>query len=179
MRTSEKTVLTQPYLELTNQGTTVQRFLTQEQHLLGRDAQRADLVLPGDWQMISGCHALLRRSGEDYCLYDGDGQKPSTNGIFLNRTRITPSKGYLLKHGAELRIGQNPHNQVTLIYRNPLGAEMAEMPETRSLSLKNRSVSLERDPQATLELDVPIVSRRHAMIEPDGQHYILRDHMTA
>jgi len=26
---------------------------------------------------------------------------------------------------------------------------------------------------------VPIVSRRHAMIEPDGQHYILRDHMTA
>ena len=176
MRTSEKTVLTQPYLELTNQGTTVQRFLTQEQHLLGRDAQRTDLVLPGDWQMISACHALLRRSGEDYCIYDGDGQKPSTNGIFLNRTRITPSKGYLLKHGAELRIGQNPHNQVTLIYRNPLGAEMAEMPETRSLSLKNRSVSLGRDPQATLELDAPIVSRRHATIEPDGQRYILRDH---
>ena len=176
MRTSEKTVLTQPYLELTNQGTTIQRFLTQEQHLLGRDAQRADLILPSDWHMISGCHALLRRSGEDYCLYDGDGQKPSTNGIFLNRTRITPSKGYLLKHGAELRIGQNPHHQVLLTYRNPLGAATAEMPETRSLSLKNRSVLLGRDPQATLELDAPIVSRRHATIEPTGQGYLLRDH---
>lgn len=179
MRTSEKTVLTQPYLELSKQGTTIQRFLTQEQHFLGRDAQRADLILPGDWQMISGCHALLRRSGEDYCIYDGDGQKPSTNGIFLNRTRITPSKGYLLKHGAELRIGQNPHNQVVLTYRNPLGAETAEMPETRSVSLKNRSVLLGRDPQATLELDAPIVSRRHATIEPDGHdRYVLRDHST-
>ncbi|XGV94570.1 MAG: FHA domain-containing protein [Leptolyngbya sp. BL-A-14] len=179
MRTSEKTVLTQPYLELSKQGTTLQRFLTQEQHFLGRDAQRADLVLPGDWQVISGCHALLRRSGEDYCIYDGDGQKPSTNGIFLNRTRITPSKGYLLKHGAELRLGQNPHNQVILTYCNPLGAEAAEMPETRSLSLKNRSVLLGRDPQATLELDAPIVSRRHATIEPAGNdRYILRDHST-
>ncbi|MBW4468787.1 MAG: FHA domain-containing protein [Stenomitos rutilans HA7619-LM2] len=179
MRTSEKTVLTQPYLELSKQGTTLQRFLTQEQHFLGRDAQRADLVLPGDWQVISGCHALLRRSGEDYCIYDGDGQKPSTNGIFLNRTRITPSKGYVLKHGAELRIGQNPHNQVVLTYRNPLGAEVAEMPETRSLSLKNRSVLLGRDPKATLELDAPIVSRRHATIESDGHdRYVLRDHST-
>ena len=179
MRTSEKTRLTQPYLELTNQGTTIQRFLTQEQHFLGRDAQRADLLLPNNWQVISGCHAVLRRSGEDYCLYDGDGQKPSTNGIFLNRTRITPSKGYLLKDGAELRIGQNLNNRVLLTYRNPLGAETAEMPETRSLSLKNRSVMLGRDPQATLELDAPIVSRRHATIEPHGHdRYILRDHST-
>jgi ABC-type multidrug transport system ATPase subunit/pSer/pThr/pTyr-binding forkhead associated (FHA) protein len=179
MRTSDKTVLTQPYLELSKQGTTIQRFLTQEQHFLGRDTQRTDLILPGDWQVISGCHALLRRSGEDYCIYDGDGQKPSTNGIFLNRTRITPSKGYLLKHGAELRLGQNPHNQVVLTYRNPLGAETAEMPETRSLLLKDRSVLLGRDPHATLELDAPIVSRRHATIEPDGHdRYILRDHST-
>jgi hypothetical protein len=106
MRTSEKTVLTQPYLELTNQGTTVQRFLTQEQHLLGRDAQRTDLVLPGDWQMISGCHALLRRSGEDYCLYDGDGQKPSTNGIFLNRLGLRRQKAIYSSMGQNCGLGK-------------------------------------------------------------------------
>src|SRR5579883_907148 len=177
MQISEKTVLTQPYLEITHQGTTIQRFLTQDQHFLGRDPQRADLLLPTDWQLISGCHAVLRRSGEDYRIYDGDGQTPSTNGLFLNRTRITPAKGYALKHGAELRIGQNPRSQIVLTYRNPLSAETAAMPETRSLVLKNRSVLLGRDPEATLELDSPIVSRRHATIEPDGQdHYILRDY---
>jgi ABC-type multidrug transport system ATPase subunit/pSer/pThr/pTyr-binding forkhead associated (FHA) protein/ABC-type multidrug transport system permease subunit len=121
----------------------------------------------------------LRRDGEDYCIYDGDGEKPSTNGLFLNRTRITPVKGYPLKHGTELRIGQNPRNQIRLTYRNPLGAETAEMPETRSISLKNRSVLLGRDPEASLPLDAPIVSRRHATIEPDGHgHYILRDYST-
>ncbi|MCL6433422.1 MAG: ATP-binding cassette domain-containing protein [Leptolyngbyaceae cyanobacterium HOT.MB2.61] len=175
----QKTVLTQPFLELTNQGHAIQLFLTQEQHFLGRDPCRSDLLVPSDWQIISGCHALLRREGEDYCIYDGDGQKPSTNGLFINRTRITPSKGYPLKHGTELRIGQNPRSQIVLTYRNPFGAEAAEMPEKRSLSLKNRSVLLGRDPQATLQLEAPIVSRRHATIEPDGTgRYILRDHST-
>ncbi len=175
----QKTVLTQPFLELTNQGHAIQLFLTQEQHFLGRDPYRSDLLVPADWQIISGCHALLRREGEDYCIYDGDGQKPSTNGLFINRTRITPSKGYPLKHGTELRIGQNPRSQIVLTYRNPFGAEAAEMPEKRSLSLKNRSVLLGRDPQATLQLEAPIVSRRHATIEPDGTgRYILRDHST-
>ncbi|WP_421655386.1 FHA domain-containing protein [Leptothermofonsia sp. ETS-13] len=142
----QKTVLTQPFLELNNQGHAIQLFLTQEQHFLGRDPYRSDLLVPSDWQIISGCHALLRREGEDYCIYDGDGQKPSTNGLFINRTRITPAKGYPLKHGTELRIGQNPRNQIVLAYRNPFGAETAEMPEKRSLSLKNRSVLLGRDP---------------------------------
>ncbi len=175
----QKTVLTQPFLELNNQGHIVQLFLTQEQHLLGRDPQRADLVLPSDWQVISGCHALLRRDGEDYCIYDGDGEKPSTNGLFLNRTRITPAKGYTLKHGTELRIGQMPRSQILLTYRNPFGAEAAEMPDKRSINLKERAVLLGRDPQATLQLDAPIVSRRHATIEPDGQgRYQLRDYST-
>jgi ABC-type multidrug transport system ATPase subunit/ABC-type multidrug transport system permease subunit len=179
----QETVLTRPYLEINNQGQRVQLFLTQEQHLVGRDRQRVDLVTPGDWQAISGCHALLRRESEDYWIYDGDGRTPSTNGIFLNRTRITPVKGYPLRHGTELRIGQNPRNQILLTYCNPFGAKAGdlvkagELPETRSLSLKQRSVLIGRDPQATLQLDAPIVSRRHVTIEPDGQgHYLLRDH---
>lgn len=175
--TEQKTVFTQPFLELNNQGHSIQLFLTEERHLLGRDPQRADLLVPADWQIVSGCHACLRREGEDYCIYDGDGDKPSTNGLFLNRTRITPAKGYLLKPGTELRIGQNPRNQVLLTYRNPFGSHTVDLPEKRAISLKNRSVLLGRDPQATLQLDAPIISRRHATIEPDGgDRYILRDH---
>jgi ABC-type multidrug transport system ATPase subunit/pSer/pThr/pTyr-binding forkhead associated (FHA) protein/ABC-type multidrug transport system permease subunit len=177
--TEQKTILTQPTLELNNQGEVIHRVLSGEQHFLGRDPQRADLVVPNNWQVVSGCHAMLRRTGEDYYIYDGDGQKPSTNGLFLNRTRITPTKGYLLRHGAELRIGQNPRNQVVLTYRNPMGMAASELPQGRSLSLRNRSVLLGRDPQATLHLDSPIVSRHHASIEPDGNgRYLLRDHST-
>jgi ABC-type multidrug transport system ATPase subunit/pSer/pThr/pTyr-binding forkhead associated (FHA) protein len=177
--TEQKTILTQPILELNNQGEIIHRVLSGEQHFLGRDPQRVDLVVPTNWQVVSGCHAMLRRAGEDYYIYDGDGQKPSTNGLFLNRTRITPTKGYLLRHGAELRIGQNPRNQVMLTYRNPLGVAVSELPQARSLSLKNRSVLVGRDPQATLHLDSPIVSRHHASIEPGGNgRYILRDYST-
>jgi ABC transport system ATP-binding/permease protein len=168
---------TQPFLELNNQGRTLKLQLTADQHQLGRDPDRADLVVPPDWQVVSGCHALLRRVGEDYCLYDGDGTTPSTNGLFLNRTRITPNRGYRLKNGVEVRLGQYAHSQIRLTYRNPCSSEAAELPEKRSISLKDRSVMLGRDPDATLELDAPIVSRRHATIEPDGHgHYILRDH---
>ncbi|MBW4519620.1 MAG: ATP-binding cassette domain-containing protein [Scytolyngbya sp. HA4215-MV1] len=174
---TQTTVLSsQPYLELYNQGEIVQLKLTGEQHQLGRDPHRADLVIPSDWQIVSGCHALLRRVGEDYCIYDGDGNKPSTNGLFLNRTRITPNRGYRLKNGTELRIGQYAKHQVVLTYHNPCSTEAGELPKNRIISLKDRSVLLGRDEEATLELDSPIVSRRHATIEPDGQgQYILRD----
>jgi ABC transport system ATP-binding/permease protein len=168
---------TQPFLELNNQGKTLRLHLTGEQHQLGRDPERSDLVVPPDWQMVSGCHALLRRIGEDYCIYDGDGNTPSTNGLFLNRTRITPNRGHRLKNGAEVRIGQYASSQILLTYHNPCETEPAELPEKRSISLKDRSVLLGRDDDATLELESPIVSRRHATIEPDGHgRYILRDH---
>lgn len=176
--TELNTVLnTRPYLELNNQGQVVRLELTGEEHQLGRDPQRSDLVVPSDWQVVSGCHALLRRVGEDYCIYDGDGNKPSTNGLFLDHTRITTSRGHRLKNGMELRLGLYAQSQIVLTYRNPCGSEVIELPEKRVISLKNRSVLLGRDSDATLDLDAPIVSRRHATIEPDGHgHYILRDH---
>lgn len=175
-----QTVLaTQPYLELHHQGQTLQLKLGKEQHQLGRDPQRVDLAVPADWQLISGCHALLRKVGEDYCIFDGDGYTPSKNGLFLNQTRITPTKGHRLQHGTQLRIGQHPRNHVLLTYHNPSSNHDAELPEKRSISLKDRSVLLGRDAQASLELDSPIVSRRHATIEPNGHgRYLLRDHST-
>jgi len=155
----------------------VRLTLTQDEHSLGRDSQRADLIVPQEWQVISGCHAILRKHGADYTLYDGNGIHPSTNGVFLNHTRITPTTGYPLRHGVELLIGLNPHNRASLVYCNPWSTEAAELPDKRSISLKDRSVLLGRDPQATLTLDAPIVSRLHATIESDGHgHYLLHDH---
>lgn len=160
-RSGKQTALnTSPYLELNNQGEIIHFELTQDRHLLGRDTQYADLVVPPHWQVISGCHAVFRRVGESHWIYDGDGQEASTNGLFINHTRITPLEGYLLNNGIEIKIGQNPQNLIRLRYFNPNTLVSQTQFTSEYISLENRSVLLGRDPDATLNLDSPVVSRR-------------------
>ena len=164
-----------PYLVLNSQGQVLQFELRQQQHVLGRD-RKADLIVPEPWGVVSGVHAVLRQIGDNYWIYDGDGQKPSTNGLFVDRTRITPNDGYCLKNGAEIKIGLDPKNQVLLTYFKPT-ANQVVFPNKQSISIKNRSVLLGRDPNASLQLDSPLVSRRHATIDQDSRgNYILRDY---
>jgi len=107
------------YLKLKNQEKVLSLQLDRQQHLVGRDRTLVDLLLPEDWQVVGRCQALLRKEGKNYRIYDGDSQKPSTNGLYINQTRITAEKGYLLRNGNELCIGQNPQNQVLSRYCNP------------------------------------------------------------
>ena len=64
-----------PYIVLSNQGEVLQLELKQQQHVLGRDRTRADLVIPDPWRAVSGVHAVLRQIGDNYWIYDGDGQR--------------------------------------------------------------------------------------------------------
>jgi ABC-type multidrug transport system ATPase subunit len=179
-KTQQRTVIgTNPYLQLNNQGQILPPVeLKADRHLLGRDPHKADLVVPDDWQVISGCHAVLRKEGEDYRIYDGDGHKLSTNGLFLNHTRITSTEGYPLQNGTQIQIGQNPQNLIFLTYFNPNHSKILP-PTQRTLSLKQRSVVIGRDPSASLQLDAPTVSRQHATIDTNAQgRYILEDHST-
>ena len=164
------------YLELENRGRKIRFNLTQDTHYLGRDQQRCDLNVPEDWGIISGCHAILRRTGSDYKIYDGDGQRPSTNGLFLDRTRITSTEGMALKNGMQLWIGQDPNDQIQLLYHN-LEATTAAI-QQRKISLQQRSIVIGRDPSADLCLDAPIVSRHHAVIDSVDGHYVLHDRST-
>ncbi|MDY7022202.1 MAG: FHA domain-containing protein [Cyanobacteriota bacterium] len=167
---------TSPYLEMNNQGEIIHFELTQDRHLLGRDRQSVDLVVPPEWQVISGCHAVFRWQGDAYWIYDGDGQQPSTNGLFINHTRITPFEGYILQNGLEIKIGQNTQNLIRLRYFQPNTPPISTLFPNKYIALENRAVLLGRDPNATLHLDSPVVSRRHATIEPDSQgDYVLKD----
>ena len=180
-KTGQTTLLSSnPYIELNNQGQILTLQLTQDHHILGRDRLRADLIVPSDWLVISSYHAIIRKVDDRYHIYDGDGHRASTNGLFLDRTRITPSEGHLLQNGIEIKIGLDPQNQILLKYFEPNNpVALASLPKTRSISLQDRSVLLGRDPDANLELNAAIVSRRHATIEPNGQgNYILRDYST-
>lgn len=170
---------TKPYLELISQGKLLHFDLSQKQHIIGRDRTLADLCVPEDWQVVGRCQALLCKDGDDYRIYDGDGKKPSTNGLYLNHNRITPDSGYALKHGSELRIGLDPQNQVVLKYFNSANPVVNNTNIRQGISLKNRSVLLGRDRNSTLPLEASTVSRRHATIDTDGKgRYILRDYST-
>ena len=169
-----------PYIELNNQGQIITFQLTQKRHILGRDRRRANLVVPSNWLPISNYHALIKKSDDRYHIYDGDGYRASTNGLFLNQSRITPSEGHPLENGIEIKIGLDPQNQIFLKYFEPNNSTgLTSLPKTSSISLQNRSVLLGRDPDATVELNAPIISRHHATIEPNAQgEYVLQDYST-
>lgn len=181
----QSTILsTQPWLELNNQGQVLRFHLQKDVHRLGRDRIWSDLDIPDQgWDVLSRYHAVLRKEGEDYRIYDGDGNHPSSNGIFINHTRINSSKGYLLTNGILLEIGQDARNQILLTYFNPAQHQPLALPSKRRLVLKNLQkwpVKLGRaiNPQhySSMELDSPIVSRLHATIDHDAQgSYILQD----
>ena len=170
---------TNTYLELRNKKQVLHLELSKEQHVMGRDRTLTDLLVPEDWQVVGRCQAVLRKEGDEYCIYDGDGHKPSTNGLYVNHTRITPETGFPLRNGTEINIGQNPENLVVLKYCNPSKPVVNATLTLSSISVKNRSVLIGRDANATLALEAPTVSRRHATIDTDAQgRYILRDYST-
>ncbi|WP_341524969.1 ATP-binding cassette domain-containing protein [Nostoc sp. UHCC 0302] len=176
---SQTILSTNPYLQLNNQGQTLYLKLGKPQHIMGRDPHIADLVIPQEWEVVSRCQAVLSRDGEDYRIYDGDGKKPSSNKLYINHSLITPTAGYLLTNGIEIQISQNPNQLIQVKYFNPSNAQSITTPKQRSISLKQKSILLGRDPNANLQLEAPTVSRRHATIDTDAQgRYILRDYST-
>ncbi|MGK7877131.1 MAG: FHA domain-containing protein [Xenococcaceae cyanobacterium] len=180
-QSSSKTVFSSnPYIILNNQGEILPPMnLIAHHHILGRDSRQADLIVPEHWGVVSRCQACLRKVDNDYYIYDGDGNKPSSNRLFINNTLITPKEGYRLQNGDEIKIGQNPKNLVIIAYFDPNSTLAGSPPTQRSISLTNRSVMLGRDPSANLQLDAPTVSRRHATIDTDAKgRYILQDHST-
>ncbi|BAZ51869.1 FHA modulated ABC efflux pump with fused ATPase and integral membrane subunits [Nostoc sp. NIES-4103] len=109
------------YVELKNPHGDVRTLNLQGQrYQLGRDRNWSDIDLsqPG-WDVISNRHAIFRKEEENYRIFDGDGTRRSTNGIWINGKLIDSQQGHLLQDGDQLKIGQNPENQVTLTYHNP------------------------------------------------------------
>ncbi len=174
---------TNPYIKINNQGKIVEFDLKLTQHILGRDETQADLVVSDNWGIVSRCQALFKKVNNDYYIYDGNGKNPSSNGLFINKTRITPQHGYLLSHETEITIGQNPKNWIIISYYNPqnIPSLPRKLPEKTSINLKDKAVTLGRNPDADLCLDAPTVSYKHAVIDRDisnANKYIIYDYST-
>jgi len=178
--TDTSVVCGQPEIEINNQGEVIRFQLTEPQHILGRAPRKSPpegLLVPEHWVHVSRVQATLRRTGDHYTIYDGDGQTPSMNRLFINHAIITPAQGHLLQPGDEIRIGMDPKTAITITYHYPSVQLKPSVPEKRSLSLKGRtSVILGRSQEADFQLDAPTVSRSHAVIFRDPQgRYTIRD----
>ena len=182
-------VAPQPTLELNNRGQILQFELYRDLHHLGRDPDWADLmVTPGGWTVVSRRQALLKREGADYRIFDGDGQHPSRNGIFVNQTRVTATEGCLLQDGMQLEIGLAPETRILIHYRSSPAATTGAvtMPSRRRLNLaelRDWPVEIGRSPSrdryASMQLDAPMVSRLHAFLYRDGKGgHVLQDRST-
>jgi ABC transport system ATP-binding/permease protein len=175
--TAKTVVLNSPFLQLDNQGETKTLQLTQDKHTLGRDPSLVDMLVPDSWQIVSRKQAVFKKDGEDYYIFDGDGQTASSNRLYLDRSLITPQTGCRLENGMVLNIGLDPKTLIRVTYINPNSSNSARINySAQSTSLKQKSVTLGRDPSATLQLDAPTISRNHATINQDGSgRYIIRD----
>jgi hypothetical protein len=108
----------QAWLELEGQGEYCRLPLKGNIHKIGRDPAWSDLKdIPKKWEIFSRKQAVLRKEGDGYRLFDGDGKTPSRNGLWIDQyTRIDATQGYLLQPGDELKIGSNPNEQVSITY---------------------------------------------------------------
>ena len=153
-------------------------------HQLGRDPDWADLCLSGDrWGVLSRRQAVLKREGSQYRIFDGDGAAGSSNGIFVDQTRIDPVKGQLLSEGMQLYIGLSPENRVLITYRGPqLSTQRPKTaPSKWQLDLRRLDewpVEIGRAPTpgryASMVLDAPTISRLHAkvLVDVQGRHVL-------
>lgn len=120
----------QSWIELEGQGQRSELQLTREIHKIGRDPAWSDLEIPTSWEVLSRQHAILKREGSSYRIFDGDGKVPSRNGLMINSySSVDVHEGYLLKPGDVLIIGKDPKEQVRLSYYSSTANQV--VPETK------------------------------------------------
>lgn len=72
-----------------------------------------DVVIPGRYSSVSSLHATIRSVGDTNEIIDGDGIKASTNGIFIDGSKIVSGKWYSLIPGMTVSLGN--YDQATSI----------------------------------------------------------------
>jgi ABC transport system ATP-binding/permease protein len=176
--TAKTVAFSHPFLQIDNQGQIFNFELTKPHYIFGRDPSAADISVPDSWQIISRRQATFRQDGEDYFVFDGDGQNPSSNRLYINQTLITPQQGCRLTNGMRFNIGLDPKTLIQVTYINPNASKPTNINfvGNKTVSLKQELISIGRDPKATLQLDAPTISYTHATITQDRSgRYILRD----
>ena len=138
-----------------------------------------------DEPLVSSKHAVIELDGIAYFILDNN----STNGTFVNNVPITERK--MLQDGDVLQIGDTNLNfvlhfegqktsslpeEITLEQPPPEPAPLGYVEYNGKRSeIKQDTITLGRDPEATILIDHPTVSFMHAQISLHGNRHYLRD----
>lgn len=95
--------------------------------VIGRSSS-SNIRIPSTLTDVSSKHVLLREQGGDLWMMDGDGIKASTNGVYLNGTRISPNKWIHVSNNGIVCLG-NPSKincvQISLVRQGQSTPPMA------------------------------------------------------
>ncbi len=140
--------------------------LTKETITIGRSEDN-DIVIASN--IVSRHHARLARVDGGYQLIV---LPEASNPVHLEGYPVTAPRR--LRHEDKLRIGgQDPGSMVTMAYRSP--AEAISSGAIEITFEEKSTISIGRDAENDIVLDMPQVSRNHAEIERVGQRFRLID----
>ena len=153
--------------------------LERERLSIGRDAKN-DLVI--DDGRVSGFHCAIIREGEYFELVD----LGSVNGTFVDEAPIQGR--HQLRAWAKIRVGETELEVVDSDNRRPtmvvssLASDTSAYLELMSGGKYPARVKLDvdlsigRNPENLLQLELPTISGKHARIVYEGGSYFLEDH---
>jgi ABC-type multidrug transport system ATPase subunit/pSer/pThr/pTyr-binding forkhead associated (FHA) protein/ABC-type multidrug transport system permease subunit len=133
--------------------------------MIGR-AEDCDLIVQEP--TVGSHHCRLTYRGDDFVVED----LGSRNGTFVNGVKIAPGQQVRVPHGAHVTLGslaEMPWPTVPNAAHNPT---VFAMPVS-SVSVK--PITIGRSPESDVRIDLPIVSRNHAVITVENGTYVLED----
>jgi ABC-type multidrug transport system ATPase subunit/ABC-type multidrug transport system permease subunit len=137
--------------------------------VIGR-AEDCGLVVPEP--AVSGHHCRLTRHANGFKVED----LHSANGTYVNGVRITPGEPVWVSLGAHVTLG----SRVAMPWP-PMSDSAPPPPRVRTVVSDPpkpggaRTITIGRDPESDVQIDLPIVSWNHARITVEKGQYILED----
>ncbi|MCP9877933.1 superinfection immunity protein [Cyanobium sp. A2C-AMD] len=138
-------------------------------HLIGQKvvvvgrSKSADIELPASCQVISSKHVSLKEQGGSLYIIDGDGSRPSTNGIFINGVRLVPGKWTHVSETSLINLG-NPNKQGGVMIRvNKKSTQYKQNPNSAS---KTTSIQA---PQTPVPVQVTNAGVNVALVRPERE----------
>lgn len=138
-------------------------------HLIGQKvivvgrSNSADIELPTSCQVISSKHVTLKEQGGSLYIIDGDGSRPSTNGIFINGVRLVPGKWTHVSETSLIILG-DPNKQGRLVIR--INKKSTQYKQNTSSASKTTSIQA---PQVPVPMEVTNTVVNVAVVRPERE----------
>ncbi len=125
-----------------------------------------------EYSMVSSHHCRILL--EDGKLFVED--LNSTNGTFVNGRKAAPFERTPFQAEDNLRLGSHPFSTKTFLAPSRAGGRLSpEQPAPHAIAVTEKETIFGRDPAATICLNSPQVSWRHARLLHTGDRFFLED----